>query len=85
MALLDGIRTEVGKLREAINALAQRLSDNPTAEEVSAIAGELRGLTATLDSLDPDVPGGVVAPEGEGGDTPAETPTDGSATETPPA
>lgn len=69
--LLDGIRTEVGTLRTAINSLAERLSDNPTAEEAAAVGGELRGLSTSLDSLDPDVSGGVVTPEtvpSDGGD-----------------
>ena len=58
--LLDGVRTAVGGLRTAIESLAARLADNPTPEEVAAIASDLNALTAAVDSLDPDVPGGPI-------------------------
>jgi outer membrane murein-binding lipoprotein Lpp len=63
MAILDEIRTAVQGLKASIDALAARLGDNPTPAEVTAIADELRAASATLDTLDPDVPGGPLNPE----------------------
>ena len=67
MDIFDGIRQEVGKLRAAIQALVERAGDNPSPEQAAAIVEDLKGLTTIIDSLDPDVPGGVVEPPVNGG------------------
>ena len=69
-AEVQNVRTGVESISAAVAALAQRLADNPTAEEavavaaeLSALAGTLPGIVASVDSLDPDVPGGAITPE----------------------
>jgi len=75
-SVMDDVRSEVASIRggvlsvqDAVTALAQRLTDNPTAAEATAVAEELHELagalgatTASIDALDPDLPGGPIEP-----------------------
>ena len=75
---LDGVRTEIANLKaaeqaqtDAITALAARLDNNPTAEEIAAVAADLRDVataesakTDAINALDPDVPTGPIVDDG---------------------
>lgn len=75
---VSALRSEVDGIETSLNDLATRLEDNPTPEAVGAVATEIRELTTRLsgarshiDSLDPAVEGGSVAPGDTVGEAPA--------------
>ena len=67
---VEAIRNGIGAIQASVTALATRLASDPTAAEVAAVAGELGaladtlpGISASVDSLDPDVPTGAITDE----------------------
>ncbi|HLC29419.1 MAG TPA: hypothetical protein VJM51_01390 [Dehalococcoidia bacterium] len=71
-AEVEAIRNGIGGIQTSVTALAVRLASDPTAAEVAAVADELSvladtlpGISASVDSLDPDVPTGAITEPSE--------------------
>ena len=89
---MDAVRTEVATINDVVTALesevvalANRLTDNATPGEITAVAEALRGIGSKLSplkeavkALDPDVPTGPIVDTGDPADTdPGDTADEG--------
>lgn len=72
MAAIDDLRAAVAEVRSKVDAAIARLSDNPTPEQVQEVVADLQGIGSQIDTIDPDVEGGVQPGDVEGGENPTE-------------